>query len=65
MILKGKITCWSLSGIKGLKEAGYYKNYNFWFKQVFEYESNIWYFHINRMIKLKMASKRSELNCNN
>ena len=23
MILKGEITCWSLSGIKGLKEAGY------------------------------------------
>ena len=45
-ILKGKITCWSLSGIKGLKEAGYYKNYNFWFKQVFEYESNIWCFHM-------------------
>ena len=24
--LKGEIRCWSLSGIKGLKEAGYQKN---------------------------------------
>ena len=29
MILKGEITCWSLSGIEGLKEAGYEKNYKY------------------------------------
>ena len=29
VILKGEIRCKSLSGIKGFKKAGYYKNHNF------------------------------------
>ena len=43
VILKGETTCWSLLRVKGSRLL---KNYNFWSKQVFEYESNIWCFHM-------------------
>ena len=29
-----------------VKGSGYEKNFIFWFKQVFEYERNIWCFHM-------------------
>ena len=45
------------------KEAGYLKNYNFDSSKYLNMRVTFDVFTCNRIIKLKMASKRSELNC--
>ena len=54
VILKGEIRCKLLSGIKGLKKEGYYKN--FYSSKYLSMRVVIFdIFTCNRMIKLKMA----------
>ena len=65
VILKREIKCKSLLWIKGLKEEGYQKIITFDSSKYLNIRVTFYIFICNKMIKLKITSKRSELDCNN